>query len=186
MTSQCKNKQSGFSLLELIVTLVILAIVMSAVVVLMQQTYFQIRHINQALLNRSLDRLMDDLIQNSRDNIDIQLTNSSTLTLKTIPPERSKKPALQIDWATATDQNNLVLYRRVMRSANPKELLYYPICDNLESFTIHMLDAQGAPSMDHKSASLIKVHATMFREDRQDPDYVHTARRTFSLKRFDY
>ena len=191
MTSKLNNRQTGFSLLELIVTLVIMGIVMSAVLVLLQQTYFQIRHLNhdlsrRSLLNHSLDKLMDDLIEISKDNIDIQLKDSSTLTLKTIPPAHSKKPSLQIDWATASDQQTLVLYRRVMRSSNPKELLYYPICDNLESFTINMLDAQGSPGFDQKSASLIEVHATMFREDLQDPEYIHTARRTFALKRFDF
>lgn len=191
MTSQCKHKQTGFSLLELIVTLVILGIVMSAVLVLLQQTYFQIRHLNQdlsrrSLLNHSLDKLMDDLIENAKDNIEIQLKNSSTLTLKTTPSTTSKKPSLQIDWATASDHQNLVLYRRVMRSSKPKDILYYPICDQLESFTINMLDSQGSPVFDQKSASLIEVHATMFRRDLQDPEYVYTSRRTFSLKRFDF
>jgi len=191
MTSKLNNRQTGFSLLELIVTLVIMGIVMSAVLVLLQQTYFQIRYLNhdlsrRSLLNHSLDKLMDDLIEISKDNIDIQLKDSSTLTLKTILPAHSKKPSLQIDWATASDQQTLVLYRRVMRSSNPKDLLYYPICDNLESFTINMLDAQGSPAFDQKTAALIEVHATMFREDLQDPDYIHTARRTFSLKRFDF
>lgn len=191
MTSQFNNKQTGFSLLELIVTLVILAIVMSVVVVLLQQTHFQIRHISQdlsrrSLLNRTLDRLMDDLIETSKDNIDIQLNGSSTITMKTKPPPRSKTPSLQIDWATAADQENLMLYRRVMRTSNPKDMLYYPICDNLDTFTINLLDSQGSPTKDQKSISLIQVQVTMFREDQQDPDYVHTARRTFSLKRFDF
>jgi len=97
MTSQFNNKQTGFSLLELIVTLVILAIVMSVVVILLQQTHFQIRHISQdlsrrSLLNRTLDRLMDDLIETSKDNIDIQLKGSSTITMKTKPPPSKQNP----------------------------------------------------------------------------------------------
>ena len=191
MTSKLNHRQTGFSLLELIVTLFILAIVMSAVVILLQQTHFQIRHINQnlsrkTLLNHSLDSLMDDLIENASDDIDIQQRNSSSLTLKTESSSYKLKPAFQIDWATASDQDDLVLYRRFMKISNPTNPLYYPICDHIDTFTINMLDSRGEPSPDQESIALIEVQATMFREDQKNPDYVHTARRIFALNRFDF
>ena len=190
MTSKTNHKQNGFSLLELIVTLVLLGIILSAVLVLLQQTHFQIRYLNQdlsrkSLLNHSLDKLMDDLINTSNNNVEIKLTNASSITFKITPPAHTNKPALQIDWATASDHQNLLLYRRVTKTSNP-DTLYYPICDNLHSFTIKLLDAQGSPTFNQNTAASIEVNATIFRDDSQDPQYTHTSRRTFSLKRFDF
>ena len=129
---------------------------------------------------------MDDLVKIYDDDVSIVIKDDSAITMKTTSHALNNKPSLQIDWATALDHQNLVLYRRIIRSSNPKDILYYPICDYLDTFNIKMLNSQGDPAENQSSAALIEVTATVFREDIQDPEYGLTSRRTFSLNRFDF
>ena len=195
MKSRSRNRRSAFSFLELLVTLTIMALVMTALLGVLGQTQFQMATINREMSQRasvqfSLDRLMEDVITGSQDGIDIDIdkytygwNDTSQLIIKSKSGENSGR---QIEWVGVPREfeGDLVLYRRQKQPGDEEPALYIPQCENLYSFNVDMLDPNGSPAQDIDKSSVIEVQVQIFQSEERDPDYVINVRRTFSLKRF--
>lgn len=188
-------KRRAFSLLELMVTLAIMAFVLAAVLELLSQTRYQMDYINRDLANQtrlqhSLNKLMDDLVLGSKDEINIEIKREfynglETAWLKISSGDKAAR-GNKIDWVAVPREyeEDLVLFRRQSQPGSKGKALFIPQCDNLYAFDVDMLDPNGDPGGDPNDSTLIEVWAQLYRMGDRDPDRVLSMKRTISLHRF--
>jgi len=193
------KKQTGFTLLELIVTLAILALLVTALVTILDQTSYQVAYLSEELSRRSsvaysLDQLMDDVVSQGGENVGIQVKRNEsretcwlTLTINTSEPKGKGAAIRQIDWVAVPreDEDDLVLFRREKAGGDKDEESFIPQCDQLESFEVRLLNGLGMATSPSETPALIEVEAKMYRQNDKDDGGVLTFRRTFALKRFE-
>ncbi len=193
-------KRSGFSVLELIVTLIIAAMVCAAVLEILshigdQHNMISHRLAQQASIQYSMDKLLSDIIASAQADSKFNVEHSSygqletsQLTISSGGNGEQDKPIAQIDWVAVPryEQEDLVLFRREIKPGDTDNAMYVPLCEKLYSFQVELLDADGGIYGDpNTSPSLIEVQAQLFRSDRLDPQQLLTVNRTFCLKRFE-
>lgn len=188
-------KRNGFSLLELMVTLALMTMVLVAVLELLTQTRSQMDYLNRDLANQtrlqhSLDRLVDDLILGSKEDITIKIKREMYNGMETAWLELSSgkkgRQSYKIDWVAVPrdEEEDLVLFRRQSLSNDKEKALFIPQCDNLYAFDVEMLDPNGGYGGDPNESTLIEIWAQMYRMGDRDPDRVVSMKRTVSLHRF--
>jgi len=190
------NNNSAFSVLELLVTLIVVAMVSISVMQILNHTGTQYVNIDREMTRRSeiqyaLDRLMDDIITAVQGGGELYVENGSFGLHETSHLTISRKGDTnnnvgQIDWVSAPryEEEDMVLFRRVKKNTDGEIDLYMPLCENLYSFQIEMLGGDGNISEDPNSQpTLLQVRAEMFRTEYPDPEQLMTVNRTFCLKR---
>ena len=190
----------AFSILELLATMVIMAMLTVAVLEVLHRIESKSQLLHQQMLyhgsiNHSLNQLVDDVIAASTNNIQLTVDSSSygwhdtaRLTIRSGTTSGKSKSTDRIDWVSVpryldNQQTDLVLYRRHQGISGGKDAIYIPICDNLYSFQVELLDQKGLPT-DSVAPKLIVATARIYRSEDRDPDRVLTVSRTLSLKRF--
>ena len=187
----------GVSLLELLVTLVIVGLVVSAVVHLLysteRNTIFLRRHLDKlARIQFCLDRIIEDLASAAvvKARLDIKedfLTDgrqTSHLLIIAEDTAAKVKDIRRVEWIAVPryEQQDLVLFRREQNTGSGRAD-YIPMCENLSTFRVQKLDDNGQPVYD-APASLLEISAQVFLEGPRHPDRVFTVTRTFCLDRF--
>ena len=208
-----RSFRRGISLLELTVTLVIVALITFAIVSLMNNTSRRIQTINKEVsrlvsLQHCLDLIISDLTTTtSETKIEIKTASlpdgrdTSRLNLNTYVIGDTKKLLHSIDWVSSPryEEQDMVLYRREKKqSRDAAHNKYIPMCENLCSFYVETLSAQqqqmlldpnsidtagSLPSVEDDS--MLMITATIYRGQSRDPDRVFTVVRSFSMKRFE-
>ncbi len=194
------------SLLEMLVTLIIVAMVSVAVLKLLNQTTKGINKLtsrmnNLGAIESSLDMLAEDVMVTAQSNGKISVEHGSfngqtTAHVIITPTQYSGRADIgnQIDWVSVPryEQKDLVLFRREQTPGQGKQARYIPLCENLSSFDVQITkDVQeqtavadpNAPTAKLQSP-LVKITAQVFRDNSHDPDNVITVTKTFCLKRF--
>lgn len=193
------DKNNGFTLLELIVTLAILALLVTALVTILDQTNFQVAYLSEELSRRSsvaysLDQLMDDIVSHGRENLDIQIKRNDsrktcwlTITMKTFESKKRGNTIRQIDWVAIPreDEDDLVLFRREIVGGDNDGGSFIPQCGQLHSFEVRLLNGEGMETSTVEVTGVIEVEAKMYRQNDKDEEGVLTFRRTFALQRFE-
>ncbi|MHA1565364.1 MAG: PulJ/GspJ family protein [Alphaproteobacteria bacterium] len=192
---------AGLSILELMVAMLIMAMVTGVVVTLLQQTRTQASVIDRRMtrmgvIQRSLDMLFEDLADTTYADGDVKMsyaligwqeTSHVSLTVKS--GGKVSRVAKKIDWIAASSDEGpaLILYRREhTRGQPPEEAKYIPLCDNIHTFKVEMLDRQGEPMEDpNLSASMFEVKAELYRDESCSEDRVLKVMRIFCPKRFE-
>ena len=190
----------GLSLLELTVTLFIVAIISVAVLTLLHHTAEATRSVDEymtrsAAIQHSLDMLEADLTAAVEDK-DLQLIVrnenlggrlSSHLTLRTGNP-KAAQPRSQIDWIAVAryDDDDLVLFRRQTTPRAKEPALYIPLCQHLRSFDVEQLNTTGEALRDpNLPTPMIRISAELYRPGPRDPDRLFAVSRTLCLRRFE-
>ena len=153
------RKRSGLTVLELLGTLVILALVLSSVLQLLRHTEHHVEVIRSNLsarmsLNDSLNRMMDDIVRHGQDvaNFSIERhegidydTSRLTIEIGYTDPSNNRKLIRQIEWVAAPriEPADLVLYRREKTSDNKVNTDFVPQCKGLSRFDVTLSDGWG-------------------------------------------
>jgi len=187
----------GFSALELLVTLIIVALVCASVLGLLNHTSAQSRSLDLALTRRAalqfgLDLLLEDIISASQEGSEIEVKHhaygwqeTSRITIKR--GEQSAETNSQVDWVAAPrqDEEDLVLFRRDIKPGQKEPALYIPICEHLYSFRVALLKADGTiMESGREKPEMIEILAQLYRGQQPDPSYLMSVQRTFCLNRF--
>jgi prepilin-type N-terminal cleavage/methylation domain-containing protein len=188
----------GFTLLELLVTLIIVALVVYAAVSLLHNTDRHITLMRREMdklssIQHSMDRLLDDLTAAAAVQARFDISRESLsdgreacrLTIITEDASQKTRYVRRIDWVSVPryEQQDLVLFRRERTSDQKLYAYYIPMCENLCTFEVEKLDAEGELA-EKSGASLIEINARIFREGPRNPERVFTVSRTFCLDRF--
>ncbi len=190
-----KNNIAGFSLIELIVTLAIVALVSAAVLQLLTHTQAQGERITGRMnqtskLQNCLDRIMDDVINGAESNAKIRVENAGEAAdLITVITESGRKGAAvtrRIDWTAAPDGQSLdmVIYRREINFSSKEEPLYIPLCDKIDAFEVELFNSEGLEDPNAEPA-VMQIRVSSFYLDDPDSQQRLEANRTFCLRRFD-
>lgn len=190
---------AAFSLLELLVALVITALVSGAVLLLLQQArsqeiFVDYRMTQHGLIQTALDRLFDDLTSTTYADGKVEITHAmvgwqdtSQVSLEVKGSQASGRPARQIDWLAAPhdEGDDLILYRRD-RIGRDAEAMYIPLCENIHSFVVEMLDRRGESMPDpNLAASMFEVEVDIYRDPVPNPERLVKFTRIYCPKRFD-
>jgi hypothetical protein len=195
-------KRSGFSILEIMATLLIAAMVTIAVLQLVNDISRQTMRIDGQLtqtgqIQNCLDKLNDDVIAavHTKAKIDIKQGSSgghdtSRLTLTVVSQDEAARVISRIDWVAAPqpDRDDLILYRRHIsetKSENELQDYYIPLCENINSFVVELFSEEG---MDDPNAppAMLQIMTTSYYPGSCDPANLLTANRTFCLRRFEF
>jgi prepilin-type N-terminal cleavage/methylation domain-containing protein len=185
----------GFSLLELLVTLVIVFVTTGAAFSLLHHTTsqsrsLQVRMNQQNNLHHCLNLILQDINSSPPGNQSITVTydsydihDTSHLTIMNYADSDKKQLVSQIDWIAVPRvyEEDLVLFRREEKKDDDDAPLYIPLCTDLHAFEVELLDAEGEP--DAKKAALIEIYATMYLDEYHDPYRLYTARQSWCLNR---
>ena len=180
----------GFTLLELIVTLVLVGMVLAAVIQLLQGTQQQSVALNYRLsqldaVEHSMDMLVEDLAHASANSVRVEIAEEMQLMSRGgarmsifsySDPGRTQL-LKRVDWvAVSSDEEpgGLVLYRREVMREYQETPLYIPMCSRVCTFSAVKDDED----------SLVEVEASLYLDDSLDPDRVMRMSRTFCLERF--
>jgi len=189
---------AGLSLIELVVTLLMVALLTVSVLKLLDNTTqtagrldeYMARH---AAIQHSLDMLIDDIVATSQSGAKMYVKresmgwrDTSHLTIVSAPAAGAREGAEQIDWiAVPSDDEDLVLFRRVKKSSDRKPAMYIPVCRELHSFDVQLLNEKAMEHEDpNYAAPLVQVVAEVYQPGQRDPDRVLTVSRTFCVERF--
>lgn len=185
----------GFSLFELLVTIVITAIVCIGVLRMLNITQRQTRKVTshmQALSNIhfSMDKFMSDIILAGQNDYDIDVETAQydwhdTSHVIIRSRDDSDNAGRRIEWIAAPryEEMDLVLFRRDSRGTVSKD--YIPICENLFAFKVEVLNEDIVSISDPNQGSLlVDVEAQLYKTDPPDPTKTVTVHRSFCLDRF--
>jgi len=197
--------RSGFSLLEVVATLAILAMVMVATLTILDNIRSKTIEIDKRMTRRrliehSIDWLMDDIASASlKDEIEVEygsFGNGETSSVK-IVRSSSGKTSWQIDWAAVPreERGDLVLYRREKRSGSKEKALYIPLCEDISTFTVELYDSEGQSLIDPNiPMQMVEIIADVYLDDYdysddfndfgRDPERIMRVRRCFCRDRF--
>ena len=195
-------KRSGFSMLEIMATLLIAAMVTIAILRLVNNVSEQTVRIDGQLTQLSqiqncLDKLNDDVVAAVRTKAKIEIKQSSSggydtsrLTLTVVSDEEVPKVINRIDWVAAPqpDRGDLILYRRHISETKSEDKLqdyYIPLCENIHSFVVELLSEEGMEDPNAPPA-ILQIMTTSYYPGSHDPENLLFANRTFCLRRFEF
>ena len=201
MTTYTKNtnRPPAFSVLELTAALVIMALVIAAVLALLERTRAQAQVFDHEMTRRgiiqaALDTLMNDLTSTTYADGDVKISyaqvgwqDTSHVALNVRSSRTTARLARQIDWLAAPhdDGDDLILYRRDQLHRD-YEAMYIPICENIHSFYVDMLGRDGEIIEDaNLAASMFEITVELYRDDDNNPDRLLKVNRIYCPKRFD-
>jgi type II secretory pathway pseudopilin PulG len=192
-------KRKAFSILELLATLILVAMICAAVFGVLQYTTEQSQAIEQRMsrmaeIQYCLDQLMSDIIVGSQNGGKITVRNHSygwqntcRITIGATKTGTGTPKGMSIDWVAVLRQEkeDLVLYRRETRPGQTENNLYIPLCEYLYSFRAETLNPDNTLIKDPNiTPTLINVEVEMYRTNQPDPEQLLKVNRTFCLKRF--
>ncbi len=195
-------KRSGFSIIEILATLVLAAMLSAAVLEVLNQITRNSHDVEddltrQAAANFALDRLCEDITMAADSDLQISIENAyvdghetSQLTIAG-SSEGGGDKSMQIDWLAVAryDEMDMVLFRRQLTPGKKDgdEDVYVPLCEGLNTFLVLPLDVEGEPIeifLDGSTPDLLEVTVELFRTGIPNPDRVVLLRRTMCLDRF--
>ena len=191
-------RRRAFSVLELMVTLLIMALVLTAALTLLSSITEQSRAINdrmarQGTIQYCMARMMND-IATAGKNATITIAHdehgwqtNSHVTIIPGDDELSRQLGRQIEWLAVPryEKQDLVLFRREVLPSAKEDALYIPMCENLHSFDVGLLDDIGQRLDDpNRPTDVIEVVAEVYRVDGEHQDQLFSVRRTLCLQRF--
>jgi prepilin-type N-terminal cleavage/methylation domain-containing protein len=183
-----KRIRRGLSLLELLVTLAIVALISVAALQLFNNTADGTRRLQQDMVREDaiehcLDLLVEDLASAAANNIQVRIKNTvldydretAHLTIIAESGARLEIPSRLVEWvAMPRDEfDDLVLYRRVYPSPDRRSTKYIPMCEGLYSFIVEEL-----------TDTLLQVTAWVYRDNENDPRRLFPVSRKFCVERF--
>lgn len=189
----------GLTLLELLVTLIIVALVVYAALLLLRNTdqhsTLMRREMEKlASIRHSMDRLIDDLTAAAAVKVRFEIERESFsdgrqachLTIISEDTAQKSRTVRRIEWVAVPrfEQEDLVLFRREKTANDESSIYYVPMCENLNSFDVQTLNAEGEPITEKEAAALVAITARVFREGAHSSDRVFTVSRTFCLDRY--
>ncbi len=194
------NRQIGFTLLEMIVTMAITAILITAVFSLLEQTKYYIDFIDDEMtqrstLNDSMDRLMEDMVTGVGDQFQLDIQQNLTWETSEVVLKRDGRDVgvtygdslSQVNWIGVPRdfEQDLGLFRKEIQPGSETTPVYVSQCDNLQSFIVDQLDPNGDPIKDpNMSSTVIDIHSQIYRKGNRQDGRTITVRRTFSLHRY--
>jgi len=183
-----KRIRRGLSLLELLVTLAIVALISVAALQLFNNTADGTRRLQQDMIREDaiehcMDLLVEDLAAAAANNIQVRIKNTvldydretAHMTIIAESGARRAIPSRLVEWvAMPRDEfDDLVLYRRVYPSVDRRSTKYIPMCEGLYSFIVEEL-----------TDTLLQVTAWVYRDDENDPQRLFPVSRKFCVERF--
>ena len=149
----------GLSLLEVLVTLVIVALISVAALQVFSSTTEGIRRLQQDMVREDSDR------------------ETAHMTIIAESGARRTLPSRLVEWvAMPRDEfNDLVLYRRVYPSPDRRTTKYIPMCEGIYSFVVEEL-----------TDTLLQATAWVYRDEDNDPRSVFPVSRMFCVERFKF
>ena len=200
LNTAAPSDRRGFSLLELTVTLFIVAIISVAVLKLLHHTAEASRSVEEymtrsAAIQHSLDMLEVDLtaaVEDENLRFIVRRENlggrpSSHLTLR-LGDAKNAKNRSQIDWIAVAryDDDDLVLFRRQTNPRDKEPALYIPLCQHLFSFDVEQLNTIGKALRDpNLPTPMVRISAELYRPGSRDSDRLFAVSRTLCLRRFE-
>ena len=178
----------GLSLLELLVTLVIVALISVAALQLFSNTVDGTQRLQQDMVREDaiehcLDLLVEDLASASANNIQVRIKNTvldydretAHMTIISESGARQTLPSRSVEWVAMPREefDDLVLYRRVYPSKHHQSTKYIPMCEGLYSFIVEEL-----------TDTLLQVTAWVYRDNENDPRRLFPVSRKFCVERF--
>ena len=192
-------KRRAFSILELLATLILVAMICAAVFGVLQHTTEQSQSINRRMsrmadIQYCMDRLMNDIVVGSQNGGKITVQNHSygwqdtcRITIGATKTGTGAPKGMSIDWVAVLrqEEEDLVLYRRETRPGQTENNLYIPLCEHLYSFQAEPLNPDNTLIDDPNiTPTLINIEVKMYRAKLPDPKQLLRVNRTFCLKRF--
>ena len=191
------KRQYGFSVLELTVSLLVVALLLTTALSLLHHVIEQGRALDERLSQRAavedcLARIVEDLSEVGPDaSLRVRHHSSgwqqtSRLTVEAEASADGKAAARQIDWVAAPryQEQDLVLFRREQGPDESDRAVYVPLCENLHSFQVELLNESAEPNTDpNKPAEMIEIRIELYQFESRDPEAVFVARRTFCRNR---
>jgi len=183
-----KRIRRGLSLLELLVTLAIVAIIIVAALQLFINTTEGIRRLQDDMVREDaiehcLDLLVEDLAAAAANDIQVRIKNTvldydrETAHMTIIAESGASRtiPSRLVEWvAMPRDEfDDLVLYRRAYPSVDRRSTKYIPMCEGLYSFIVEEL-----------TDTLLQVTAWVYRDNENDPRRLFPVSRKFCVERF--
>ena len=180
--------RTGLSLLELLVTLAIVALISVAALQLFNSTADGTRRLQQDMVRQDaiehcMDLLVEDLAAAAANNIQVRIKNTvldydretTHMTIIADSGARQAIPSRLVEWvAMPRDEfDDLVLYRRVYPSVDRRSTKYIPMCEGLYSFIVEEL-----------TDTLLQVTAWVYRDNENDPQRLFPVSRKFCVERF--
>ncbi len=200
-TGNNNRRIRAFSVLELIVTLMILAILMTALMSLLGQTRYQTEHIHRDLSQRMalqdcLDRLMNDMISHAQDTLRLEVkyretgfykTSHLTIDVRNSISESNRNVMRQIEWVAVPreSEDDLVLFRREKTGDKKYDTDFVPQCEHISSFIVELKDRDGE-IITQGVPALIDVQVGLYLGSLEVERSELIFRRTFALQRFIY
>jgi Tfp pilus assembly protein PilV len=195
-------KRSGFSMLEIMATLLIAAMVTIAMLRLVNNISEQTMRIDGQLtqlgqIQNCLDKLNEDVVAAAHTKAKIDVTQStsgghdtSRLTLTVVSDDEAAKVINRIDWVAAPlpDRDDLILYRRHVseaKSENATQDYYIPLCENIYSFEVELLSEEGLDDPNAPPA-MLQIKTTSYYPGSHNSANLLVANRTFCLRRFEF
>lgn len=192
------RRRGGVSILEMLVTLLIVALLIAAAVEILQNTGRQIRQMTgemtqRALIQASLDKLMTDISLAGKDQATLQVKNdasswyeSSRVTIEW-PDVQGGEAYKRIDWAAAPDKDEagLILYRRVKIKGSQEDAYFIPLCENLYSFQVQLAAGGEASPEDPNRQQMVDIVVESYRDRNRDPERLLVVSRTFCRERLE-
>ena len=154
-----KIKHPGFTTLELLVTIMLIALVTGAAVDLLNRirdnsAVLTTQMTRQAALQHCFDIIFDDIMASS-DNAkkigiiqaEVNGLKTAHLSLSTTGAQPDTEPLALIDWLAVarTDFGDLALFRRESKVSDQDAAPYISLCEGLHSFQVELLDPNGVP-----------------------------------------
>ena len=108
---------------------------------------------------------------------------TSKLTMITGADKKSDRPSRLITWVAAKqhERDDLVLYRRESSGKGDQDALYIPLCENLYSFRLELLNDEEDPN---SPPATMQIRADLFRSESKNPEELITVNKTFCFRRF--
>lgn len=183
-----KRTRHGLSLVELLVTLAIVALITIAALRVFSNTTEGTRQLRQDMVREDsiehcMDLLVEDLAAAAANDIRVRVKNTvlgydqETAHLTIIAERGASRatPSRMVEWvAMPRDEfNDLVLYRRVYPPKDRLSPRYVPMCEGLHSFFVEEI-----------TDTLLQVTAWVYRDQEYDPQRLFPVSRMFCLERF--
>ncbi|MCP4707253.1 MAG: hypothetical protein GY869_01395 [Planctomycetes bacterium] len=187
----------GLTVFELLVTVIVMAIITITVFSILHHAHYQTRFMTEEmmrcnLIQHSLDLIVDDVTRAATKHYKLEIDQrnldnnrqTSHLTISSFSLPDQDNPDLQIDWVAVPrfEEKDLVLFRREIGMGSQDDK-FIPVCDNLSSFQVTRLTAEGLPTLD-STLPLVKISAQVYRPGEPDHQRVYVAQRTFCSQRF--
>jgi hypothetical protein len=193
----------GVSIIELVVTLAIVVIVLTAALGILNQTSARMQYLGDMLSRQHqaqtcLDRLIEDILAANVGKMEIKVERETAGFLRTAhlqitsrvvenPDEKKQESGIaQIDWVAVprVEENDLVLFRREQPYPVDKPVFYIPLCENLNSFEVNLMDGSGKIIEDASRVELMNVRMEYFLAGASQSDRLITLERTVCINRF--